>query len=157
MFCLGARLGALIRSELSALIVAKATRRKEVKVAPKNKAAEAEPGIKGIERTALHDSTGQYNEHDDEDAQKSRQAQINLMGVDTKRVSDFATFWYLFPETVIRLIFSIWFLVTLIGWSAVLAGLAVFILVLPLNVYASKAYSKTQGDLMKLRDQKMVL
>ncbi|KAL8784006.1 MAG: hypothetical protein Q9195_009216 [Heterodermia aff. obscurata] len=152
-----ARLGALIRSELSALIVAKSTRRKDVKFAPGSSISEAKPSSGTPESTILGNYDSYQTEADEEEAQKSRQAQINLVGVDTKRVSDFATYWYLFPATVVRLIVSISILAALIGWAALLAGLAVFVLVLPLNIYTSKAFTKTQGELMTLRDQKMVV
>ena len=131
------------------MIVTKATRRKDVKGAAQNKSASPSPSP-GNSSNSLDSETGE------EDMQKGRQAQINLVGIDTKRVSDFATFWYLLPETVVRLLVSVWFLVTLIGWAALLAGFGVFVLVLPLNIYASKGYSKAQGDLMTLRDNKMV-
>jgi len=49
------------------------------------------------------------------------------------------------------------FLVKLIGWESLLAGLAVFAIVLPLNIYVSKRYSDTQDELMKVRDQKMAV
>lgn len=49
------------------------------------------------------------------------------------------------------------FLVKLIGWRSLLAGLSVFALVLPLNIYASERYNSAQGDIMKVRDQKMVV
>lgn len=45
----------------------------------------------------------------------------------------------------------------MIGWIAVLSGFAVFVITLPLNIYASRIYAKTQGELMTLRDQKMVV
>lgn len=156
MVGIGARLGAMIRSELSAFIVAKATRRKDVKSVAKTKTATTTPGNEPTNSTVLGDLTGKPINEDNEDAQKSRQAQINLVGVDTKRVADFSTFWFLYPATVVRLTVSVWILVTLIGWAALLAGLGVFVLILPVNVYASRAYTKTQGDLMTLRDQKMV-
>lgn len=146
----------MIRSELSAFIVAKATRRKDVKSHAKTGTATTTSGNRSTNDAILGDHTGKPIDEDDEDAQKSRQAQINLVGVDTKRVADFATFWFLYPATVVRLIVSVWILETLIGWAALLAGLGVFVLVLPVNVYASSAYTKTQGELMTLRDQKMV-
>lgn len=45
----------------------------------------------------------------------------------------------------------------LIGWESLLAGLAVFAILLPLNVFVSKRYSDTQDHLMKVRDQKMAV
>ena len=77
--------------------------------------------------------------------------------MDAKRVSDFAVFYYLFPETIIMLTVSAAFLIALIGWKSLLAGLSVFAIALPLNIYASRRYSDAQGLLMKLRDQKMVV
>ena len=77
--------------------------------------------------------------------------------MDAKRVSDFAKFYYLFPETLITLTVSIVFLLTLIGWESLLAGLSVFVIALPLNVYVSRRFSDAQGVLMKVRDQKMVV
>lgn len=151
-----ARFGALLRSGLSASIVTKATRRKDVKFALQNKGATAKSRNGSSISSVIGDQNDKGMEDDDEDMQKSRQAQINLVAIDTKRVSDFATFWYLFPETIVRIVVSVWFLVVLIGWTALLAGFGVFVLVLPLNVYASQAYSKTQGELMTVRDSKMV-
>ena len=77
--------------------------------------------------------------------------------MDAKRVSDFAVFYYLFPQTIIALTVSVVFLIALIGWKSLLAGLSVFVIALPLNIYASRRYSDAQGVLMKVRDQKMVV
>ena len=55
------------------------------------------------------------------------------------------------------LIVSIVFLIALIGWKSLLAGLSVFVIALPFNIYASRRYSDAQGVLMKVRDQKMVV
>ena len=71
-------------------------------------------------------------------------------------MADFTTFYYLFPMTASKFLVSVVFLVRLIGWKALLAGIAVFIISLPLNIYTSKAYADTQGELMNLRDRKMV-
>lgn len=49
------------------------------------------------------------------------------------------------------------FLVKLIGWESLLAGIAVFVVLLPINIYASKQYSDAQDELMKVRDQKMAV
>ena len=52
---------------------------------------------------------------------------------------------------------SVVFLIQLIGWESLLAGLSVFLIALPLNIYTSRRYSDAQGLLMKIRDQKMVV
>ena len=77
--------------------------------------------------------------------------------MDAKRVSDFALFYYIFPQTIVALAVSVAFLITLIGWKSLLAGLSIFAIVLPLNIYASRRYSDAQGALMRVRDQKMVV
>lgn len=77
--------------------------------------------------------------------------------MDAKRVSDFAVLYYLFPQTIITLTVSVAFLIILIGWKSLLAGLSVFAIALPFNVYVSRRYSDAQGLLMKVRDQKMVV
>ena len=82
---------------------------------------------------------------------------INLVGVDAKRISDFCSFAYIFPGTVTKLIVSMSFLQTLIGWKALLAGLVTFAITMPINIYVSMRYNNAQGDLMKLRDQKMAV
>lgn len=77
--------------------------------------------------------------------------------MDAKRVSDFAILYYLIPQSIIMLTVSVVFLITLIGWKSLLAGLSTFAFALPLNIYASKRYTDAQGVLMELRDQKMVV
>lgn len=92
-----------------------------------------------------------------EDVQQSRQNTINLLAVDTKRISDFAKYYYIFAQTISKLGASVVFLLFLVGWKSLLAGFAVSALATPINIYASKKYSRSQGDLMWARDRKMVL
>ena len=66
-------------------------------------------------------------------------------------------FYTQYPETITELIVSITFLVKLIGWKSLLAGLAVFAVLMPINIIISKRYSDTQDELMKVRDQKMAV
>lgn len=66
-------------------------------------------------------------------------------------------FYTIFPETITELAVSIIFLLNIIGWQSLLAGLAVLVVLLPVNIYVSKHYSDAQDDLMKVRDQKMVV
>lgn len=61
------------------------------------------------------------------------------------------------PAAATKLIISIIFLAKLIGWESVFAGFAIFIIVMPINIYASKAYSDAQTRLMNVRDQKLVI
>ena len=77
--------------------------------------------------------------------------------MDAKRISEFMLFWAIIPEVLTELVVSIAFLLYLIGWQSLLAGFAVFIVILPVNIFVSKNFSNSQDDLMKVRDQKMVV
>lgn len=142
-----AELGSPIRSELSALIFSKSTRRKDVK-----------GHQKAMTQTQSDTPILQPPEgEEDEEIQKTRQSVINLIGVDTKRIADFASCHWIFSQTLAKLVTSIFFLVNLIGWPPLLAGFGFSVISLPFNIWASQSYSKTQTGLMKARDQKMVV
>ncbi|KAI0881492.1 putative ATP-binding cassette transporter protein [Annulohypoxylon maeteangense] len=148
-----------IRAQLSALIFQKSMRRKDVKEANKKKSTSEspEPNIAGPVGEASTEDRPDINdfEEDDEQILKSKQSTVNLIGVDAKRVSDFAAFNSIFPESLFKLIVSLAFLLELLGWKALLAGFSTMLAVLPLNIYFSKRYSDAQDRLMKVRDEKM--
>ena len=128
-----ADVGTPIRSLLSALVFMKATRRKDVKGVQKAK-AQVEKDAASSNIPVVNESSGinggdtapdageKAEDDEDENFQKSRQSTINLVGVDAKRIADFCSFSYLFPGTVVQLIFSMWFLTFMIGWKPLLAG-----------------------------------
>ncbi|KGO69898.1 ABC transporter, integral membrane type 1 [Penicillium expansum] len=143
------KLGVPIFAELSAVIFAKAMRRKDVKYTKKSKTPdESDSSSKGAAEA----------DDDDEDAlKKSRQSIINHVAVDARRVSDFASFNYIIPQAIFRIIIGATFLVQILGWQSAFAGLSVSLLVTPLNIYAAKKYSNAQDRLMKFRDQKLAI
>lgn len=152
-----ANIGIVVRQELSALIFMKAIRKKDVKGIGK---ATLHRGEQNLTSSQLPNPRGEMisvEEDEDDQIQKSRQSTINLVGVDAKRVSDFTTFNYVFPGAACKLIVSVIFLVNLIGWPSLLAGLAVTLFSTPVNIYCSKKYSTAQSNLMKVRDQKMAV
>ncbi|ELR06467.1 hypothetical protein GMDG_07992 [Pseudogymnoascus destructans 20631-21] len=139
-----------IRAELSALVFEKSMRRKDVKSVAKT--AEGEVDEENIEAGATK------AEINDEDmGQKSRQAIVNLIGVDAKRVADFAAFNFFFPGSFFELVISFAFLIQLIGWRSLLAGLMTMVIILPANIIFSKRYSAAQDRLMKARDAKLAV
>ncbi|KAI1103432.1 putative ATP-binding cassette transporter protein [Jackrogersella minutella] len=150
-----------IRAQLSALIFQKSMRRKDVKEASKSKATSsesAEPNIAGqIGESSAGDrpDIDDFEEDDDEQIRKSKQSTVNLIGVDAKRVSDFAAFSNIFPGSLCELIVSLLFLLKLLGWKPLLAGFSTMLAVTPINIYFSKRYSDAQDRLMKVRDEKM--
>jgi len=94
---------------------------------------------------------------DDTSGQKSRQAVINLIGIDAKRVSDFSLYMFLFPTTIIQLVISIWFLIALLGWLPLALGVLSVTVTLPINFIFSKLTLRTDDKLMKVRDEKLGL
>ncbi|KAI1298559.1 P-loop containing nucleoside triphosphate hydrolase protein [Xylaria venustula] len=148
-----------IRAQLSALIFQKAMRRKDVKEASKKKhPASAEPVIAGPAGQSGSTEQPEVDESGDEDTDsvnKNKQTTVNLIGVDAKRVSDFANFNWFLPSSVFKLIVSLIFLLDLLGWKSLVAGFGTMLVVMPINVYYSKKYSDAQDRLMQVRDEKM--
>ena len=149
-----AKIGIVVRQELSALIFMKTMRKKDVKRTGMSRSQRGEQDPAMLQLPTPH---GEMEDGEDDQVQKSRQSTINLVGVDAKRVSDFTTFNYIFPGAACKLVVSIIFLVKLIGWPSLLAGLAVTLFSTPVNIYCSRKYSTAQSNLMKVRDQKMAV
>lgn len=144
-----------IRSQLSSQIFQKAMRRKDVKGA-------ARTGKKSSSATsdAAQESIAQDKPEDGEDEDSDptgKQSTVNLIGVDAKRISDFCSFNNYFPGAAFKLIVSFSFLISIIGWKSLVAGMLAMSLTIPINVYFSKRYSAAQDRLMKVRDVKMAV
>jgi ABC transporter transmembrane region len=137
------------------LIFQKAMRRKDVKGASKSqrKRTAGSPDSAGA-GTSDPTPTDEQDEQEEGDP-KGKQSTVNLIGVDTKRVSDFFSFNNYFPGSLFKLLVSIGFLLGIIGWKALLAGFCAFSLTMPINIFFSKRYSAAQDRLMKVRDSKM--
>ena len=88
---------------------------------------------------------------------RNDQTIINLIGIDSQRVADFCSFNNLLPGTVFTISIAVWFLVNLIGWISVIAGLMVPVLFIPLNSLGTRIYMKAQESVMKARDEKMAI
>ncbi|KAI4250312.1 MAG: hypothetical protein LQ352_005379 [Teloschistes flavicans] len=168
MWVVWARMGSPIRSELSALIFSKSTRRKDVKgqQTPRrgentgmNDATEVNDNVAGDQAPSFSAPSiaVPIDDEFDEVVQKSRQSMINLIAIDAKRISSFVECHYIFVQTIAKLATSSYFLIRLIGWRSLLAGFAASALSLPLNIWVSSSYGKTQSQLMRARDQKMAV
>lgn len=73
-----------------------------------------------------------------------RQSVINHMKLDSGRVTMFCSFNYYAPLALVKLVLAGGFLMTLLGWKAVIAGLSAAAIVIPLNAWISKKYAKIQ-------------
>ncbi|CAG9962913.1 unnamed protein product [Clonostachys byssicola] len=136
-----------IRSQMASLVFDKSLRRKDVKTATKE-----------AEDRSERESKPQAEETDATDKEtvlKSRQAIVNLVGVDLNRISQFLQFHFLIINGVVKLaLFSV-FLVRLIGWIPFIAGMLAWLLTLPANAWFSKKVLEESDSLMKLRDRKL--
>jgi ABC-type multidrug transport system fused ATPase/permease subunit len=151
-----------IRAQLSALIFQKAMRRKDVKEAGKKQAtpASTEPTVAGPAGQSCSTEQPEADEDDVDEAEQlkqSKQSTVNLIGVDAKRLSDFANFNWFFPSSIFKLVVSLVFLLDLLGWKPLVAGFCTMLVVTPVNIWFSKLYSNAQDKLMAVRDEKMVV
>ena len=167
-----------IRAQLSALVFQKSMNMKEIK-GVKEEAGKRANAKKSSEETFLSQddevtetasllgdtrdkgqppaAISKKDENDspeDEASKEINQGAVNLIGVDAQRVSDFCGYNGEIPGTLLKVAISVAFLVRLIGWWAVLAGLAVPVIFQPLNSIAAKHYAKQQSAVMVARDTK---
>ncbi|RKL01801.1 ATP-dependent bile acid permease [Fusarium oxysporum] len=125
-------------------------RRKNVKSADKSKESD-EP------QDQAEDKKNEEDADDGSSVLKSRQAIVNLVGVDALRISNFTGFQFLIINSVFKLLFFSFFLVRLIGWIPFTAGLVAWGLTLPANTYFSRELLSRSDKLMKLRDEKLAV
>ncbi|KAI0455788.1 P-loop containing nucleoside triphosphate hydrolase protein [Xylaria acuta] len=164
-----AMLSVPVRSQLAAMIFQKSLRTKDIKGVKATNTAEKRGGAS----TELEDSDEggflmeEWREDDTQKSQKetsegqeedpSSQAIINLVGVDTVRISNFAAENNLFLSTVANLALALSILFHLLGWLGVCAGIVMPILLTPLNLWATRKYSDAQDSVMTIRDERMAL
>lgn len=153
-----------VRAQLSALIFEKSMKRKSVKAAEKTE--EVKPEAEGVEAVpSEEDTTLDTNKNDgakadtkDEDSVlKSRQAIVNLVGVDVGRISNFVAYSFHIVLSIGQLVVYTAFLVQLLGWIPTAAGILAWALVLPFNTKVSKLHMKATEGLMKSRDKKLAV
>jgi ABC-type multidrug transport system fused ATPase/permease subunit len=172
-----------IRSQLSATIYHKSMRMKDIKFVGQlssentgtdNPREDSGPGSK-TEVDDLASLLSEDNESDSIPLEKLKkespsaktpelsevvntsQGAINLLGVDASRIAEFAARQYVFLSIFVTSMIAIIFLVNLIGWISLCAGLLAPIILTPLNMMASKAYAAAQTGLMKDRDEKVTV
>lgn len=132
-----------IRSQISSLIFHKAMRRKNVKTAsPEDSAEESEA-----------DSAAVPNE--DPTTPKSQQSIVNLVGIDTERLSYFFQFHFLILNGLVKLVIFSVFLFRLLGWIPFCAGIGAWLLTLPPNTWFSRRVLAESQSLMRHRDTKL--
>ncbi|KAG8673600.1 hypothetical protein FPOAC2_07047 [Fusarium poae] len=128
-----------IRSQISGIIFGKVLLRKNI-------------------RTAGGDDSASETENDsDEDttSPRSHQAIVNLVGIDTERLCYFFQYHFLIIAGVIKLIVFSVFLLRILGWLPLIAGIMAWALTLPLNTWFSGKVLTESRALMRHRDIKL--
>jgi ABC-type multidrug transport system fused ATPase/permease subunit len=148
-----------MRIQIPALIFSKSMHKKDVKGTGKKKDETVESEIESETSSLLKKNNKITEDNDDEtdEIKKTRQGVVNLVGVDTKRMADFAMMGNYLFGAVIKLAIAFYFLYKIVGWQALLVGIAVQLLFLPLNIHFSKKYTVSQDMLMKARDRKLAV
>ena len=129
-----------IRSQLSAVVFSKTMRKKDVK------------GTQGEDDKP--DAAGKEGE---DELKNTKQGVINLLSVDSERVAMYCAMSNILIESFVGTTFGFAFIIVILGWESLLAGMLVVAFTTPFNIYFTKKYSIAQDDLMKTRDKKMAV
>ncbi|OCL10136.1 ABC transporter-like protein [Glonium stellatum] len=146
-----------IRVQLSALVFAKSMRRKDVKGVQNAQSVADITNDQCSMVTAGGGSEAVAHNEPEEDLHKTRQGTINLVGFDAARVSEATIYQNMFVLVLGKMATSFTFLGLLIGWQALLSGIAGQFLIFPLNARYAKMYSGAQTELMSARDKKLAV
>lgn len=145
-----------LRAQLAALIVEKSMKRKNVKGASPNTSPSLNES--DSETTPLLEPDGgskPADDKDDADPLQSRQGIINLVGVDTSHIADFAAAQFQFVHCAFKVATSLTFQAYLLGWAPVAAGLAVGIVLFPVSGRLARVYTRAQERMMRVRDEQL--
>lgn len=147
-----------MRTQLSALIVEKSLRRKNVKgVGASDQSSEAGSDSESTPLVKSKDGSdsGDDDDEDGADPLKSRQGIINLVGIDTDHVADLAADQFQFVHCAAKVATSLVFQTFLLGWIPVAAGLGVAFVLFPVTGRLARIYTKAQERMMKARDEQL--
>ena len=99
------------------------------------------------QKTSKNDS-GAAKEMSDKDRQVNSGTIINLMSVDSFKVSEVsAYFHFLFPTVPVQMVVAITLLYQFLGWSSI-AGIVVMLSLMPINIFIARQFSRSQKRIM---------
>jgi ABC-type multidrug transport system fused ATPase/permease subunit len=91
----------------------------------------------------------------DESEQVNSGTIINLMAVDSFKVSEICAYLhFLWAETPVQFILAIYLLYSILGYSSI-AGIIMMALLLPINMYIAKQFTKTQKKILAATDARI--
>lgn len=110
------------------------------------------PGGKKKESSKKKKQDDTESSPDPTDSQVNVGTIINLMAVDSFKVSEISAYLhFLWGSTPVQLVLCIVLLYRILGWSA-LASIVMMVLVLPLNLFIAKQFTKVQKKVMAATD-----
>ena len=152
---LGRRICIRLRAVIVGEVYAKALRRraaagkdtvlgeKKEKAEAPNKESKKEIGAKAITSEEVKEPT---------DSQVNVGTIINLMAVDSFKVSEISAYLhFLWGSTPVQLVVCIFLLYRILGLSS-LAGIIMMLLIMPINLFIAKQFSRTQKKVMAATD-----
>ncbi|ODQ52501.1 hypothetical protein SAICODRAFT_93382 [Saitoella complicata NRRL Y-17804] len=143
---IGRRICIRLRAIIIGEVYSKALRRRDVAAAAAAEAKDLEDIDKSKDDKDKKEETADPANHG---------AIINLMAVDAFKVAEICAYLhYLTAGVPIQIIVAIFLLYRVLGWSAI-AGVASMFLLMPLNYYISRTFSKIQGELMAVTDKRI--
>ncbi|VVT55606.1 uncharacterized protein SAPINGB_P004665 [Magnusiomyces paraingens] len=148
---IGRRICIQLRSILIGEIYTKTLRRRAT-VAKSSKLGQADD--EEGEEEAENDNTKDDKTTDKDDTQANHGAIINLMAVDTFKVSEICAYLHFISQGVFVTVLCVFFLYLLIGWSSFI-GAGSMILLMPIQFRLSRMYSKSQTQLMAATDRRI--
>ena len=160
---LGRRICIRLRAVIIGEIYAKALRRKaaagtDTVLGEEKKKAEKDEDPNGHDSKGNKESSRKKKQADNNPSPDSTDSQvnvgtiINLMAVDSFKVSEISAYLhFLWGSTPVQLILCIVLLYRILGWSA-LASVVMMILVMPLNLFIAKQFTKVQKTVMAATD-----
>ena len=130
---------------------AKSTKSSILRLTKKKKEHKVNDDLENANRQDKKDST----EEKSADGQANNGTIINLMSIDSFKVSEISAYWhFLWASVPVQLTVAILLLYNILGLSSV-AGIVFMILVLPLNVVIARAFQTTQKKIMVCTDARI--
>jgi ABC-type multidrug transport system fused ATPase/permease subunit len=166
---LGRKICIRLRAVIIGEIYAKALKRKAAsgsdKVLGKEKKKNEDDRAKGVKRamtfgrrkkkTTEDVKSGENDDKENLDSQVTTGAIINLMAVDAFKVSESCAYLhFLWANTPVQLVVAIVLLYRILGYSSI-AGIGTMALLLPVNIWISRQFSKMQKLILAATDARI--
>ena len=94
-------------------------------------------------------------DHAEQEGQASNGTVINLMSIDSWKVAEISSYMhFLWASAPVQMVIAITLLYRILGYSS-LAGIALMLLVIPLNLWIARAFQRAQKAIMTATDKRI--